>query len=410
VRLYLDEQLVIDNWTVHGPTLDCAQVLLSSEPNFHPIRLEYFEDMGDATIRLLWRYPFASSDLAPIPVQYLYPLPADACPDGAALLADGTGALTDDVCPEPPTCEMDPTTTLSDFGIVLENSWTAAEQSEILLGTRQTGRALCLHGAGAGDVVTAFRTVLQGERSGGGWRVIRFTRSSSGGVYCTTNNTPDNPDQSASIDCDTGVQMSQYTTVHEYGHVFVSRTSSGSVTYFGRVENPEGANQPLRDYQNQFVTGPRGWFDENNNPQTDWQRSDRITDNGWGSAALIPGPCDGSIIPPPGAPFPFQQNPCEVDSWLYSPGSPVRIAEVEEAAADMFLNWVYRMTTYDYTTNTWEGFLNALWRNHESPPNSGIILQCYPDGCSDEMGYPGDSRFEWMWNVLDELFAAYGWY
>src|SRR5690606_14248776 len=124
----------------------------------------------------------------------------------------------------------------------------------------------------------------------------------------------------------------------------------------------------------------------------DWQRSDIDTDNGWGSAGLwdqsyygpcalqpplvsagtptptpqpryIPrlGPCgEGAPTPQPlapGNPFPFQQTPCTFPSWLLPSGSLGRVVEVEEAAADMFLNWVYWKNYGDETA-----FRDRLWR------------------------------------------------
>ena len=50
VKLYIDDKLVIDNWTKHSPQMDDAYVyLLSGE---HKIRLEYFEYQGQAVVRM----------------------------------------------------------------------------------------------------------------------------------------------------------------------------------------------------------------------------------------------------------------------------------------------------------------------------------------------------------------------
>ena len=50
VRLYIDEERVIDDWQRHGETLDTAsKSLLGGKP--YKIRLEYFENIGTATAR-----------------------------------------------------------------------------------------------------------------------------------------------------------------------------------------------------------------------------------------------------------------------------------------------------------------------------------------------------------------------
>jgi len=155
--------------------------------------------------------------------------------------------------------------------------------------------------------------------------------------------------------------------------------------------------------------------------RSDWQRSDVVIDNGWGSAALwdqtsysifqfdspppptptsypvqIPriGPCgDGAptyFTPPPGTPFPFQQNPCTFASWeaISSLGN---IAEIEEAATDMFLNWVFWKTQGS-------AFFDVIWRSSS----------CYPNGCQD-VGLSGLVRSEWMNSTVTTLFNQFGW-
>jgi glucose/arabinose dehydrogenase len=52
VRLYLDNTLIIDNWTDHGPTTDNALTYVTQGP--HIIKLEYYEHGGGAMISLSW--------------------------------------------------------------------------------------------------------------------------------------------------------------------------------------------------------------------------------------------------------------------------------------------------------------------------------------------------------------------
>jgi hypothetical protein len=100
-----------------------------------------------------------------------------------------------------------------------------------------------------------------------------------------------------------------------------------------------------------------------------WWRGTR----GWGSAAIILWNCTGGNL----APYNFQQNPCD---QIEPVGTQV---EIEEAAADMFLNWVY------YAIGE-TSFQNTLW-------NESINgINCFPPGCSDNGLLTGDVRRDWM--------------
>jgi hypothetical protein len=198
--------------------------------------------------------------------------------------------------------------------------------------------------------------------------------------------------------------------------------------YREMIELPYGVSGgPLRDFHPtpQFVMGRRS-YPIAIGPTPDWQRSDVVVDNGWGSAALwdqtsysvyefptppppaptqfplrVPriGPCgEGAptyFTPAPGTPFPFQQNPCTFPDWEAPDPMLGGIVEVEEAAADMFLNWVY-------WKNYGTAFLDTLWRFDRSNGN------CYPNGCTDPHG-SGQARAEWMDQTMTTLFIAFGW-
>jgi PA14 domain/Putative Ig domain len=55
VRLWVRNQLLIDNWTDHGPTLDEGRLWLE-EGGRYPITLEYYEATGWSMISLMWDY------------------------------------------------------------------------------------------------------------------------------------------------------------------------------------------------------------------------------------------------------------------------------------------------------------------------------------------------------------------
>jgi len=70
VRLWVDDQLVIDNWTDHGETENQGQIeLWGARP--HLIRLEYYENAGVAVAKLLRAGPGLEKQV--IPTQSLFP-------------------------------------------------------------------------------------------------------------------------------------------------------------------------------------------------------------------------------------------------------------------------------------------------------------------------------------------------
>lgn len=70
VRVYLDGELIIDNWTDHAPTVDRAEVeLVAGRP--HAIAVQYYQNRGGASIRLGWTRPGRRAGV--IPTRVLYP-------------------------------------------------------------------------------------------------------------------------------------------------------------------------------------------------------------------------------------------------------------------------------------------------------------------------------------------------
>ena len=57
VRLWIDDKLVINNWTLHGAQLDNAKRVALEAGKEYSIKLEYFESHGDAIVRLFWTTP-----------------------------------------------------------------------------------------------------------------------------------------------------------------------------------------------------------------------------------------------------------------------------------------------------------------------------------------------------------------
>ncbi len=205
----------------------------------------------------------------------------------------------------------------------------------------------------------------------------------------------------AEIACRGGVSVTQHTVVHELGHRFDNRTGftdPGGLSY--RIQNN------LTDYG---INIPNGHRDGNGvmrdcsrflNPNIaisdvpvvmgilndDWKRGRR----GWGtwSDDIIDsnGVVTGRRITQ------FQQHPA-IDP-------EPEVDQVSEASADMFLNWVYRLTSDATVPSTtpdeactspvgngtqWEGFQNLSGNN------------TYDDGRS------GNRRYWWMHNTMRDL-------
>jgi hypothetical protein len=108
VRLYLNGQLLIDNWTDHTLTLNSATASLTSGQRYD-IRVDFYERGSLATARLSWAYPGQNMQI--VPQWLLYPAPpvnqppaVSAGADQTILLPSGaslTGSARDDGLPSP---------------------------------------------------------------------------------------------------------------------------------------------------------------------------------------------------------------------------------------------------------------------------------------------------------------------
>lgn len=70
VRLWVNDELLIDNWGIHGGVLDKGEITL--KPGYHRIVLEYFQGAGDSVIKLQWKRP-SDADKENIPARLLFP-------------------------------------------------------------------------------------------------------------------------------------------------------------------------------------------------------------------------------------------------------------------------------------------------------------------------------------------------
>lgn len=87
VRLYLDGQLLIDNWIDHTLTLNTATASLIAGQRYN-IRMDFYERGLAATARLSWAYPGQSIQI--VPQWLLYPAPPVNQPPAVSAGADQT--------------------------------------------------------------------------------------------------------------------------------------------------------------------------------------------------------------------------------------------------------------------------------------------------------------------------------
>jgi len=73
VRLWVNDQLLIDNWTDHGPTEDTGTITLTGGQKYD-IVLEFYENAVGSVIKLEWSSPSQTEEI--IPQTQLYPSPS----------------------------------------------------------------------------------------------------------------------------------------------------------------------------------------------------------------------------------------------------------------------------------------------------------------------------------------------
>ncbi|MBA3441147.1 MAG: hypothetical protein H0T92_14885, partial [Pyrinomonadaceae bacterium] len=64
VRLWVDEQLIIDNWTEHSVKEDTGKVTLKADRRYQ-LKIEYFYTGGAATMKLWWASPTQALEAIP---------------------------------------------------------------------------------------------------------------------------------------------------------------------------------------------------------------------------------------------------------------------------------------------------------------------------------------------------------
>jgi hypothetical protein len=94
IRLWVDNKLIIENWTDHGNTHDAGNIALQAGQKYD-IKLEWYENGGGARCELNWETPTMAR--APIPSQYLSadrPFARDPAPADGTLMTSFAGMGT----------------------------------------------------------------------------------------------------------------------------------------------------------------------------------------------------------------------------------------------------------------------------------------------------------------------------
>ena len=85
IRLWVNGVQVINNWTLHGPTVNNGTSINLNAGQKYDIRLEYFENTGNAISRLSWSYPGKAQQI--VPQQNLFPAALGQNGNGTGLAA-----------------------------------------------------------------------------------------------------------------------------------------------------------------------------------------------------------------------------------------------------------------------------------------------------------------------------------
>jgi hypothetical protein len=65
IRVWVNGQLVINNWTDHAPTTNTSAAIALTAGTRYTIKVEYYEHTGGATARLQWSYPGQATQIVP---------------------------------------------------------------------------------------------------------------------------------------------------------------------------------------------------------------------------------------------------------------------------------------------------------------------------------------------------------
>jgi hypothetical protein len=110
VRLWVNSQKLIDNWTGHAPTTNSGSIALVGT-NKYDLLLEYFENTGGATAKLYWTNSAGGIAWGPVLQSQLYPGAANTAPSETITTTVSGADLT--VRFGPGTCNLQAATSVT---------------------------------------------------------------------------------------------------------------------------------------------------------------------------------------------------------------------------------------------------------------------------------------------------------
>jgi len=200
VRLWIDGTQIIDNWTLHGDTVDTASPVSLTAGTSYDVIMEFYERGGGEVARLSWAYTGQSTQI--IPQAYLFPAttrPELSYINGAASAVVDNGITITDV----------DNTTMSSGSVVISSGYKGTEDS--LIFTNQNGIA---GSYGTGTLV------LTGVASTANYRTaLRSVR------YANSNASPDTTTRTIKFKVNDGHNDSNFT----FRNIVFSATNAAPV-------------------------------------------------------------------------------------------------------------------------------------------------------------------------------------
>lgn len=267
LRLWVNDELIIDNWTLHGETLDTSPPVDLIAGEKYTIRMEFYERGGGEVAKLQWSYSGQARII--IPQTYLFPAttrPALSYVNGAA------SAVIDDAV----TVSDVDSTIIASGSVVISSNYVSAEDSLLftnqnnIVGSYSSGRLLLTGTASLATYQAALRTVRYANNDATpttSTRTVTFTvEDAEGGAsnstyrnitFTATNNSPvitEGASTTVTMDQDsnpTPFSLTLNATDADYHSItwsISSAASHGTASVSGAGDSKEISYEPVEGY------------------------------------------------------------------------------------------------------------------------------------------------------------------
>ena len=222
VRLWVNGQLLVDNWTDHAPIENSGTVPLVAGQKYD-VKMEYFENSGGAAAKLFW----ASSSTAKqiIPVTQLFP--SGTTPDTTGALPSGwTAQDVGDVAAGGSTTQNNGTWTVTGSGADIWNNADGFRfASQRITGDVQvTAQVNSLTNT---DMWAKAGVMIRESLANGSRHTSTFATASNGFAYQRRLDT----NGSSSHTAGPGVSTPYWVRIERVGNVIISSTSPNGTTW-----------------------------------------------------------------------------------------------------------------------------------------------------------------------------------